>query len=253
MSVENRLDYKEVFVPAGEFFRGTTEQDGDQLLRDGSAVMPVEKPQRKIYLDSFFIDVYPVTNEQYLTFVNQTGYMPQGIKGFGTWRDYYEPGKEKHPVVCVSLFDMMVYATWAGKHLPTEAEWEKASRGTDTRLWPWGNDFDPSRCNAKESKIGHTTPVDMFPDGKSPYGCFDMVGNVWEIVSDWFDVTHRGMENYYQTSPARNPQGPGSGIAHVMRGGAFSTLLGNCRCSFRICYDSSTQWDRVGFRLVKDV
>ncbi len=253
MTEKLSLDYQEMLIPAGEFYRGITEEDGRKLLSYGSAVLPNERPQRKIYLDSYFIDKYPVTNEQFELFESSTGFIIPSFKDYGNWKDYYKKGQENYPVVCIHFEVMNKYAQWAGKRLPTEAEWEKASRGDDKRLWPWGNDFSPDKCNAKESKIGHLTPVDKFESCKSPYGCVDMVGNCWELVSDWYDVDYNGMHNYYEVSPQRNPEGFGTGIVHVMRGGAFSTLLGNCRCSFRIGYDSSTQWERVGFRCVRDV
>lgn len=206
-------------------------------------------------------------------FVRATGYTAEGTR-YGTWLQYAKPGKEKHPVVSVSGNDIMAYCRWAGKRLPTEAEWEKASRGTDGRIWPWGNTWDQTKCNARESGIrpatavniariqaylaelkaagkeggiGTTTPVDSYPKGRSPYGCYDMVGNVWELVADWLSF------DYYTWAPKRNPKGPPNGIFRVMRGGAFSTLLGNCRCAYRIGPDSSTQFDRVGFRCAKDL
>lgn len=215
--------------------------------------MPVERPQRKIYLDEFYIDKYPVTNEQFELFESSNRFRTPSFKDYGNWKDYYEKGQENYPIVCVPFEIMNLYALWVGKRLPTEAEWEKASRGDDKRLWPWGNDFSPDKCNAKESQIVHLTPVDKFESYKSPYGCVDMVGNCWELVSDWYDVDYSEMHNYYAVSPQKNPRGPETGIVHVIRGGAFSTLLGNCRCSFRIGYDSSTKWDRVGFRCARDV
>jgi sulfatase modifying factor 1 len=221
-------------------------------LNYGSAVMPNERPQRKIYLNAFYIDKYPVTNEQFELFELSTGFRTPSIREYGNWRDYYRNEQENYPAVCVPFEIMNLYSLWAGKRLPTEAEWEKASRSYDKRLWPWGNDFSPDKCNSKESQIEHLTPVDKFESYKSPYGCADMVGNCWELVSDWYDVDYTGMHNYYSVSPQKNPKGPKSGVVHVMRGGAYSTLLGNCRCSFKIGYDSSTKWDRIGFRCARD-
>lgn len=247
-----------VFVEAGKYLRGTSSNEEAILLRLGSAVLPIEKPQRSIYLEAFHIDKYPITNEEYSRFVESTGYRAEGISDCGTWLSYYSHGKELHPVVCVSWKDIQSYCRWAEKRLPTEAEWEKAARGTDGRIFPWGNQFDESRCNSTNYQFGtgrgfgSTTPVDAFPDGVSPYGCYDMVGNVWELVSDWLDISTNNGGNYYAISPPRNPKGPSSGQIRVMRGGAFSTHTSNCRCAFRIGPDSSTQFDRVGFRCVVD-
>lgn len=253
LPISMKLDYQEILIPRGEFYRGITEEDGRKLLRYGSAVLPNERPQRKICLDAYSIEKYPVTNEQYAFFEREKGFTTPSIQGNGNWRDYFSPGTETHPAVCIPFEIMQLYASWMGKRLPTEAEWEKAARGLDKRLWPWGDDFSPEKCNAQESRIGHLTPVEKFESSPTPFGCVDMVGNCWELTSDWYDVNYQGTHFYYAHSPDRNPKGPEVGIVHVMRGGAFSTMLGNCRPSFRIGYDSSTQWNRVGFRCARSV
>ena len=199
-----------VLVPAGEFIMGSEEGDAD------------EKPRHRVYLDAFYIDKYEVTNARFQQFVQATGHRTQaeregsgytgdksGLVDGANWRAPRGPGSsiaglEQHPVVSVSQEDAKAYCTWAGKRLPTEAEWEKAARGTDGRTYPWGNQFDSTKGNFDGKNKG-TVPVGTYEGGKSPYGAYDMAGNVWEWVADWYG------ENYYKNSPARNPQGPASG------------------------------------------
>jgi formylglycine-generating enzyme required for sulfatase activity len=202
-----------VCVPAGEFLMGST--DDDPYAEDD------EKPQHAVYLDAFWIDKYEVTNAQYRACVKAGACeepRPCDID------DYNAP---EQPVVCVSWDDAQDYAAWAGGRLPTEAEWEKAARGTDGRIYPWGN--SPPDCNKANygDCAGKTLPVGSHPDGASPYGALDMAGNVWEWVADWYDP------DYYSQSPGRSPQGPESGDFRVLRGGAFRNDLRGVRCAVR--------------------
>ena len=156
-------------------------------------------------IDSFLIDKYPVTNEQYYRFITETRYMPADTVNYlRHWvNGIYEQGKEKYPVVYISLEDARSYAEWAGKRLPTEAEWQLAAQGTDGRLWPWGNEFHGTKCN---NAFERPTPVDAFTKGQSPYGVMDMVGNVWQLTNDVYDngiyyfVIMRGGSYYKPTS-----------------------------------------------------
>jgi formylglycine-generating enzyme required for sulfatase activity len=179
-----------------------------------------------------------VTNAQFEQFVKATGYNA----GDG-WRKYYTKGKEKHPVVNVSWNDAEAYCKWAGKRLPTEAEWEKAARGNDGRIWPWGNAWDKSKCNSYYGGPRTTTPVGSYPAGASPYGVMDMAGNVLEWCADWYD------KNYYTSAPDRNPQGPSSGIQRVLRGGSW--VSGNpydLRAADRGRNNPEARFDYYGFR-----
>jgi formylglycine-generating enzyme required for sulfatase activity len=186
-----------VLVKAGTFMRGSSEDDADAY---GD-----EKPQREIYLDEFMIGKYPVTNEEFKEFVGERGY---DMEKFWTregwrWREenaIFEPAywhdrkwnRPNFPVVGISWFEAEAYANWLSEkngyryRLPTEAEWEKASRGTDGFKYPWGEHVDKNLCNSLESGLHRTSPVGIYPKGKSPYDCFDMAGNVWEWCSDWY-------------------------------------------------------------------
>jgi serine/threonine protein kinase len=185
-------------IRAGEFRMGSREES--------------DTPSRKVYLDGYYISRYPVTNAEYHAFVEATDYRPPEH-----WQDgIYPAWAADHPVVYVSWHDAAAYCRWARGRLPTEAEWEKAARGVDERRFPWGNTFDPARCNSRESNIKDSTDVGKYsPAGDSPYGVSDMAGNVWEWVLDW------SAPAYGDPSPARNPIGPATGRAKVIRGGSY--------------------------------
>ncbi len=215
-----------IHIPAGEFIRGSDDS-------------PDERPKKKIYLDDFYIDEHPVTNREYTEFIRDTKHKyPEGwIKGT------YPSGKDDHPVVGVSWEDAKAYAEWAGKRLPTEAEWEKAARGSDGRRYPWGDNFDKDRCNTLPAGIGDTTSVGRHsPEGDSPYGVTDMAGNIWEWVADWYD------ENYYRLAPDRNPLSPRDGRYKVARGGSYLDAGSYARITYRYRYSPSTRLDILGFR-----
>jgi formylglycine-generating enzyme required for sulfatase activity len=158
-----------------------------------------EKPQREVYLSSYWIDVFPVTNARFERFLSAGGYdqphwwLPEGwawkcqqrITQPLAWRQAGWDGADQ-PVAGVSWFEADAYARWAGRRLPTDAEWEKAARGTDGRDYPWGNDWPTAAVANFDLQVGRTTPVGLFPEGVSPYGCFDMAGNVNNWTSDWY-------------------------------------------------------------------
>jgi formylglycine-generating enzyme required for sulfatase activity len=162
------------------------------------------KAEERVMPD-FYMDITPVTNAQFSRFLTETGYQPADTVNFlRHWKGKtYPPGKGSHPVVYVSLEDARAYCAWAGKRLPTEAEWQYAAQGKDGRLWPWGAEYDSTRCN---HHLGETTPVDAFPRGKSPFGVMDLVGNVWQLTGDLYDngshyfVIMRGGSYYNPTS-----------------------------------------------------
>jgi len=168
----------------------------------GESKNETEKPRHRVYVSTFYIDKFPVTNEKYLKFIKATEYPEPPF-----FRDPLH-NHSMQPVVGVSWYDAMEYAKWAQKRLPTEAEWEKAAKGEAGLTYPWGDEFSAERANI-DFVLDRTSPVDQFPDGAGSYGCFDMIGNVWEWCLDWFDG------RYYSISPTKNPQGPKNGQKKV--------------------------------------
>ena len=245
-----------VLVPAGQFLMGSLPGDAPSMTQ--------EHPQHKVRLPAFWIDKTEVTQEEYNKFVDymrRTGDHSRCFSGEPAnkdhtpsrhwWHDvmWYGP---KHPAIGVDWYDAYAYAAWAGKRLPTEAEWEKAARGTDGRKYPWGNEWDNSRCNSLSTDQYRLVDVDSYPDGRSPYGCLDMAGNVRELCADWYG------DSYYQSSPVDNPTGPASGVVdgqgrevRVLEGGSWGDSPYQCRVAYRWFCGPGDRWTCNGFRCAK--
>jgi hypothetical protein len=212
-------------VPAGEFLMGL----------DDSPFAP-ERPQHLVFLDDFWIDRNEVSNAQYRLCVEAGACTEPRTWGDANFNTDDQPS-------LVPWESAEKYCLWAGGRLPTEAEWEKAARGTDGRIWPWGNEFEANRANlAKDSDgYGFTAPIGSFPGDASPYGLLDVAGNAAEWVADWYDA------EYYTHSPAQNPTGPAGGDKKVQRGTIANAGGGpeKCRCVAR--YAADPNWD-FGFR-----
>jgi len=227
-----------VLVPAGEFLMGNQAEE--------------DAPPHRVYLDSFYIDRYEVTNGRYLKFVEATRHRaPQHVVDpqYDLWAGAtLTQGVADLPVVNVDWSDADAYCRWAGKRLPTEAEWEKAARGTDSRIYPWGNEApSPVRLNFSRRWQGvHTLqPVGNYEAGNSPYGAQDMAGNVWEWVGDWYDA------GAYAAGPARNPQGPSSGSSKILRGGSWTNSADTVRSTHRREEDADMRNSDSGFRCAR--
>jgi len=209
-----------VRIPAGKFIRGTNSRMAD------------EGPQHSVSLDAFSIDIYEVTNLQYKRFIDATK-----RKSPDHFRNRtYPNGKADHPVTYVTWYDAEAYCAWAGKRLPTDQEWEKVARGTKGQEFPWGDKFDTAKANMplrweKLGQSGDTTPVGAFEGGVSPYGVYDMTGNVWEWTSSWYEAY------------------PGNTVASENYGQRYKTLKGGSwfDCSFYKCGISAPVYNRAFF------
>ena len=211
-----------LWIPGGEFLMG----DDDQK----------DNPRRRVYLDAFWMYKNPVTVSQFMHFCGATGHAPPEAPPWG-WRD-------DHPVVNVSWHDAAAYGAWSGTGLPTEAQWERAARGADGRLYPWGDAWDASRCaHSAGSARTATVPAGSYAAGASPLGLLDMAGNVWEWCADWYG------EAYMRTAPGRNPEGPLAGERRVLRGGSWNDNMPFIyRTAMRFRYDPTGHFFSFGFR-----
>ncbi len=284
-----------VLIPEGSFLMGSTEEDINKLLERDRNVeasrFEVEVPQREVYLSAYLIDKYLVTNAEYKKFIESGGYEHRDFWSSAWWDCVLQSkplgngdlssimdGEDDCPVVNVTWYEAEAFAKYAGKRLPTEAEWEKAARGADGRVYPWGNEFVQTKLNCAESKVEKPTPVTKYTQGISEYGCFDMAGNVWEWTSDWFD------SQYYRSAPDRDPQGPdkaedkpffgrpedvgtsiyefeppeaGNGTlsgCKVLRGGSWSGGgVVHIRCANRDYDEPDYKNDTIGFRCAKSL
>jgi formylglycine-generating enzyme required for sulfatase activity len=218
-----------VVVPAGEFLMG--QDDGPTSSR----------PQRRITLDRFAIDRTEVTNAAVAQLVAGTDTELVG------WDAAHARKRPHDPAVGLLWREADAYCRWVGKRLPTEAEWEKAARGTDGRRYPWGDAWDPARANSAESGLGAVATVGSFPSGASPYGVLDMAGNAAEWVADTFDP------DYYLRAPEQNPPGPGQVLDHGLRGGSWASPREHAQTFFRDSSHSVRPNPRVGFRCARSL
>lgn len=241
-----------VLIPAGWFLMGSDKK------MDKLAYLP-EMPQRKVYRDAYEIDKFEVTTVQFLRFVLAMNRPP-----LIDWRyngGNFQESMASHPVMHVSWYDADEYCRWAGKRLPTEAEWEKAARGDDGRIYPWGNQpAGLSRANFGRGGLSGPVrdrperlmlyppiiSVDKYENALGPYGLYQMVGNVAEWVADWYD------KDYYKTAPEKNPTGPEKGTQRSFRGGGWIDSTPSVRAAQRNGTDPDTKMNWLGFRCARD-
>ena len=229
-----------VYVPEGEFTMGSTDSDA----RDE------ESPVREVRLDAYWIDKYEVSNAQYQKCVNAGKCTEPGSTVSWIRASYYGNTEyDDFPVITVNWHQAKAYCEWVGGSLPTEAQWEKAARGTDARKYPWGVEspnceranYSPDWSNNVKC-VGDTERVGTYPAGASPYGAMDMAGNVWEWVLDWYGP--------YDEAETNNPEGPASGYNRVMRGGSWINYSRLIRSTYRGVYDPASKGEDIGFRCV---
>lgn len=262
---------KMTIIPEGNFLMGAENEDIFAKTH--------EKPQRKVYLSPYLIDIFPITNEQFGKFIDENGYKERSYWSSEGWqwkirlkvrnplswntKDWNDPAQ---PVAGVSWYEAEAYAKWANKQLPTEAQWEKASRGTDNRRYPWGNDFPTSKVTNYNNTVGHTTRVGSYPEGISPFGCYDMSGNVNNWCRDWYweDFYAYCIKNNINEDPFLD-NNLKSKLKHDIeinlqlksdRGGGFATpreYWEVLSCTDKVAWEQQERYPWSGFRTIKEL
>jgi formylglycine-generating enzyme required for sulfatase activity len=240
-----------VRIAPGPFPMGTNEQDTEERGLEFGLTKPWfedEGPARSVTLPGYFIDRHEVTNSDYARFVQEIQSAPPK-----TWGDGIAPqGEDLHPVTNVSWFQAESYCRWVNKRLPSEAEWEKAARGPDGFIYPWGNQFESDRANLLTTG---TRPVGSFPRGASPYGVQDMIGNAWEWTADWY-LPYPGnttpSDNYGKRHKVIRGKSWTEGFGHFSREESIEILHHEARSSFRLFFDPTFSFGDLGFRCARD-
>lgn len=248
-------------VAAGPFVMG---------MREGEADKADESPERVVVVERFLVDPHLVTVGAYRLFVDDGGYTIRACWSDAGWRWRLEGSTSRsetlsgpvlsprfwddpqwatyaspnRPVIGVSFWEAEAFARWAGKRLPTEAEWERTARSDDARRYPWGDEWEDDRCGHREVGPRSTVPIGVFPRGRAPCGAFDLLGSVWQWCSDWYAP--------YDRHATLDPKGPDDGDTKVVRGGAWNTLRSSCRGSNRNAFPPHARFSNVGFRCVAD-
>jgi len=264
-AVEQDDFYAMVRVPGGAFRRGSTFEENKHHLKmcrqaDHNCRLcwfTDEFPSKMVEVDTFWIDMYEVTNEKYLEFVLATNHRPalddtcetDPCREGNLWKGASFPDSIRNqPVTQVSWYDADAYCRWRGKRLPSEAEWEKAARGPRGRMYPWGEESPEGRATFQKKWQGVDTMTDVghFPGGVSLYSVYDMAGNVWEWVDDWYH------KNYYAKGTKINPRGPTTGEFKVVRGGSWVNFGDSLRSAFRRWSLPDVRFNDTGFRCARD-
>lgn len=249
-----------VTIPEGEFIMGSTPEEAEAAYTDAKLrssllekhAFNAEVPQNSVYLSAYQISRYEITNAQYRAFIEATGRpTPRGHQGEETWKDE-DFNADTQPVVGVTWFDAQAFAEWVGGSLPTEAQWERAARGTERRVYPWGNDPPKARHHANFARrYNRPTPIGQFPKGNSPNGISDLAGNVWEWCLDEYNPS------FYQQNSKNVRQNPLNLRyrdvlrARVIRGGAWDVGSAFLRSGLRSMFYPLDSTHTIGFRIVR--